>query len=896
MPACDTQADRVLAERGDALAQPDSKPGPGRARRIGRRLGVAALVLGLASASALTVLLYTANAEFVAGALSRLLGRRVEIGAISFRPGASLEVEIEKLRIEDAAGPDFPPLLEVEHALGRQAWPRLLAGQLLPLDWVLDRPVLHLRAAEGSTGLGFDLAGLPRLGLSVSEGELSYQSRGGEPWVMRGLRLEAKRAGFGRRIEGDASGRVARGGGALGELAVRFSADRRHVEALGSVVGLDLAVLPQGSARARGTASGTFDLAYAYEDGAVAGKLDLEIGKLSLHLPALDRPIAPARAEVRVDIDWDGAVLALGLRPLALDDLVATGSVKLDTLRPGRVALDLRLADFEPGRRDRLNPLTLLGMKIDTWRKVAARIEAGTVAETHLVIDVPRTTASARLSFDAPLAPEAFQLSLRASDGIYRPNPQTRLENMTGRLEIRGNVLAIDALRMTDGGSPTPEINVRIDGLDRLVRLPDDEDEVVGGPGAELAGLAAAVDGLVGGGASGAEPPALTFSDLALRYPAFVLPLRQASGVLHFPSGGILAEGARGVLGGAPAELDVRWDPAADRVDVGIRYLEETAPGRPITGPTWLSGRIALDALDIGDLRPTHVRARIAGEGTDVRLSEVAAEIAGGALAGSGRVALAVEGRAAFSFDLEARDFDAAPVATAFELPSESVVGRGRASGRVAGTLRPAGRFATDGELDVHVELEHGSVAKLPGLVALARLPSLSGVSGLLGRPLPYDTLSLDFKLANGRLGLADAKLLGSQLRMLGSGEMDLNTPTKESDFVVALLFLQTLDSVIGSLPFVRNVILGNDRNLLALYFRMDGPRDDMRVTPLPPERVRDVVGFASSAVMKGVRTLVKLIPTGADETRPAEETGPTDDTGATDETNSTPAPSPVLP
>ena len=178
----------------------------------------------------------------------------------------------------------------------------------------------------------------------------------------------------------------------------------------------------------------------------------------------------------------------------------------------------------------------------------------------------------------------------------------------------------------------------------------------------------------------------------------------------------------------------------------------------------------------------------------------------------------------------------------------------------------------------MRVQLKDGSVAKLPGLVALARLPSLSGVSGLLGRPLPYDKLTLDFKLANGRLGIADAKLLGSQLRMLGSGEMDLTTPAKESDFVVALLFLRTLDSVIGSLPIVRNVILGKDRNLLALYFRMKGPRDDMVVTPLAPESVREIVGFASSSVMKGVRALGKLIPSGGAQ---AEQT---------------PAPSPALP
>ncbi len=832
------------------------------------------LVLGLASAAALTALIYSANADFVAGALSRLLGRHVEIGAISFSPGRNLGVEIERLRISDAAAPDQPALFEVEHAVGRQAWPRLLAGQLLPLDWVLRRPVLRLRpAAEGAGDANFELASLARFGLSITDGELSYQPKTGEPWLVSGLRLETKRGGFGRRVEGDATARVARGPSALGELALRFSGDRSELQTRGSVVGMDLALLPPSLAKARGLATGRFDLTYGYGDASLLGKLDLEVAKLSLPVAGLERPLAPAVAKFALDVDWNGRVLELGLRPLALDDLVATGSVTLDTASPGRLALDLKLADFEPGRRDRLNPLSLLGMRLDTWRKVASQIEAGTVADTHLVIDVPRTTAGARLSFDAPLAPEAFQLHLTARDGVYQPNPRTRLAQMNGRLEIVGNVLAIQGLRMTeDGGELTPELNVRIDGLDRLARLPDDEDEVDGGPGAALDGLEAAIGGLADDDEpDGSGPPAVAFSDLALRYPGFVLPLRQASGVLTFPAGGLAADDVRGVLGGAPAEIDVAWNPTADRVDVGIRYLDEPPSGEPITGPVWLSGRIALDALELGGLRPTQIEARISAEGTELRFSEIVTALAGGTLSGNGRVALGEAGRAPYSFDLEARDFDAAPVATAFDLPDESVVGRGVATGRIGGALRAGGRFASDGELDVKFALANGSLAKLPGLVALARLPSLSGVSGLLGRPLPYDSLTFQLTLDRGKLALLDAKLLGSQLRMLGSGEMDLNTPTKESDFVVALLFLQTLDTVIGSLPIVRNVMLGRDRNLLALYFRLYGPRDDMFVTPLPPERLRDIVGFASDAVMTGVRTLGRLIPGAGDEAAPSD-------------------------
>ena len=126
---------------------------------------------------------------------------------------------------------------------------------------------------------------------------------------------------------------------------------------------------------------------------------------------------------------------------------------------------------------------------------------------------------------------------------------------------------------MIDEGEATPEINVRVDGLDRLVHLPDDEDEVAGGPGVELAGL----DDAAARRCASATPPtaasrtAVRFSDLALRFPAFVLPLRQASGVLRFPYGGLAAEDvARRARRRARRARREVGSSSVDRVDVEI--------------------------------------------------------------------------------------------------------------------------------------------------------------------------------------------------------------------------------------------------------------------------------------------------------------------------------------
>src|SRR5262249_56106449 len=124
--------------------------GGGKERRgvqMGRRSGIAVVLLAGLSVAAVLAFFYVADADFVAGAMSRLLHQRVEIGRVDMRLGGRLEIELEEIRVSDPNRPDDPPFLEVVHASGMQSWPRLLAGQYLPRDWQLREPVLRGDAA-----------------------------------------------------------------------------------------------------------------------------------------------------------------------------------------------------------------------------------------------------------------------------------------------------------------------------------------------------------------------------------------------------------------------------------------------------------------------------------------------------------------------------------------------------------------------------------------------------------------------------------------------------------------------------------------------------------------------------------------------------------------------------
>jgi hypothetical protein len=262
-----------------------------------------------------------------------------------------------------------------------------------------------------------------------------------------------------------------------------------------------------------------------------------------------------------------------------------------------------------------------------------------------------------------------------------------------------------------------------------------------------------------------------------------------------------------------------------------------------------------------------------------VTLSAITGRLADGALEASGHLDLSQPDRAPFDLDLGVSEFDPLELCETFDMPPGSVTGRGYAKLKLTGALRPGGDFSTEGTLEGKLILREGTVAKLPTLVAIARVPSLQGVTALLGKPLPYKTLESDLTLSRGKLGVIDGKLLGPELRLLASGEMDFNTPERRYDFVVALLFLQTLDRVLAEVPIVRNVMLGEDKNLIAVYLRVQGPRDKLTVTPMPPAAVSSVVGFASNAVINGVKSLGRLIPIARPNPKPEEsEAAPQDE------------------
>jgi hypothetical protein len=778
--------------------------------------------------------------DFVAGALTQLLGRRVEIAELELHLGRSLEVELTGIQVfeGDGAEADHAPAFEAPRALGRQSWPRLLAGQFVPLEWTIEEPQLRLPM----TGHGGRVPQprLPLLNLRIENGRVEWQQSEGKPILIRSIQLFARRSGLRAGLDGSLTAELVRADEAIGQMALDFQGLTGDVAIKGRLQGLDLAALPmRGLPISSGRADG--HVALRVTDNTIEGSLDIGVAGFQLDLPNLNRPIAPTEVHVRTDGRWKDGVLTLYPHPIRFDDLGISGALHIWPGRPGRVHGSLVLDPFRVGGpEERLQLIRLMGLRHAIWQRIDQRAEGGWLEDMEIKFDLPLTGLDQALAFRRKLRPEELSLVARIRDGVYRPRPDSKpLEEISGEMRVRGNLLEVHNLRMARGGKPLPELELHVDGMQRLVHLPPEERKTPPGPGVPIPGLGPAFTALAKRGETDQPPVQVQLSDFQIGYTAFVLPIRNLNARLSFPDGGVAVDEAEGVLGGAPARLSAVWKRETNHLSVDIAFQDGDAPPRSESNGSWAEGYFATETLPLGNWRVDGA--------------------AGGLRATGASVSLAEPGAAPFEFEIDVAGADAGTIRHYLGMVEGTVTGMAHGKGRLAGRLEPEHRFIEQAEVDLEARFEDGTLERLPAILALARLPSLQGVRALFGLALPYDSITAHFKIQQGMLRTENFLLQGPELRVLAAGEIDLYSPDLQADMTVALLFLQTIDWVIGQLPIVGDLILGKDSNLFALYFRLEGPWRTPTARLVTPEAIQTPTDWATKVIGGGMAQLKKL-------------------------------------
>jgi hypothetical protein len=84
---------------------------------------------------------------------------------------------------------------------------------------------------------------------------------------------------------------------------------------------------------------------------------------------------------------------------------------------------------------------------------------------------------------------------------------------------------------------------------------------------------------------------------------------------------------------------------------------------------------------------------------------------------------------------------------------------------------------------------------------------------------------------------------------------------------------------MIERLPILGEWMLGDDKSLVTLYLRLDGPWENPRARVVPPAMVQTAAGWAGKIVAAGARQLLRILTLGAsrseEDTDESESQGP---------------------
>ena len=105
----------------------------------------------------------------------------------------------------------------------------------------------------------------------------------------------------------------------------------------------------------------------------------------------------------------------------------------------------------------------------------------------------------------------------------------------------------------------------------------------------------------------------------------------------------------------------------------------------------------------------------------------------------------------------------------------------------------------------------------------------------------------------------------GPDLRMFASGRLDLARPPHGIEAEVVLFLFRQIDRAIEKIPILNSILLGENENLVAAYFELEGPWEDPVARSRPLRTLREgpgsgVIQGIPRVVERGVRAIGELL------------------------------------
>ncbi len=149
----------------------------------------------------------------------------------------------------------------------------------------------------------------------------------------------------------------------------------------------------------------------------------------------------------------------------------------------------------------------------------------------------------------------------------------------------------------------------------------------------------------------------------------------------------------------------------------------------------------------------------------------------------------------------------------------------------IAGKLPPSGQ---KGGLSGHARLENFTLKQTPVFAQILSLASLQGLADALGGDgLKFNEMEAQFSLEDGVLRIRDGRASGPALGLTGAG--DIGIATKILDFDGVLVPSYTVNSLLGDIPLLGDIIVGKKgEGMFALNYALKGPFAKTQITVNP--------------------------------------------------------------
>lgn len=170
----------------------------------------------------------------------------------------------------------------------------------------------------------------------------------------------------------------------------------------------------------------------------------------------------------------------------------------------------------------------------------------------------------------------------------------------------------------------------------------------------------------------------------------------------------------------------------------------------------------------------------------------------------------------------------------------------------------------TDGKLEIHSSrgriLRMKLLSKILSVVNVTDLFTSNELAEMNKKGFGYSDLEMLGEVNDNQLDITKVIIRGEGLNLFGKGKLDLQS--LDTDFVILVAPLKSLDAIVGNVPLVGQAVGGKNTALISIPVGVTGNIKDPKVIILAPQAVGEaIIDFFKSTLNLPFRLLNPLLP-----------------------------------